>query len=322
MNRQIKGIFTKFTIPFSGIFPYPGISFWLLILSLLVLTFCKKMDLAEQSKEAVPAATPTLVQDGENVPAEAGKSAALKKAKAMSKDTESDAGYFAAPGDLKMPLADKRLLEHRADLSLEVKNIFSTRLKLYHLAAQYGFIQKAGGRINEESTSLHFTFQVPAEKLYPFLGEISALGLVESENLEVTDHTPEYHRQTLKQKRMQKRLARREKNLAAGTAKTADFLAQQKALEDTENADDETKFARWQIRDKVKWSVVNLNIYESGHRTPDIQIPNFTAAFFGLADLLLDILYALIYLIPLAAIGYGIYRLARKLWPFLKAKRE
>lgn len=125
---------------------------------------------------------------------------------APDKDAQGGLGKVFFSAD---PASSQRLLEFSGELSYRSKDIQLARKFLLDWAAKYGFLSESrayGG----ESPSLAATIHLRSERLYEALSELDRLGILESENFSTVDHTESMMLQTLKKKREDKRLMRRQ----------------------------------------------------------------------------------------------------------------
>ncbi len=208
-----------------------------------------------------------------------------------------------------------RLLEITGDLSYQVTNFQLARTFILNWTGKYGFLSQSqvyGG----ESPSLRATLHIRSDKLLEAFAELDALGKLQSESFQTTDHTEGMMLQTLKKKREDKRQARRQidsGNLAAGEK---NWQSVENALSASEDQSDAAEFEKWKILDRVKWAKLSLSIYLP-EPSDKIVLPEYGKAFKAMVSGLLKLSYFLLVALPFLLIlglaAYGIYRLARKL---------
>ncbi len=208
------------------------------------------------------------------------------------------AGHFIAP----MDLARERLLEYRVDLTYESKDLASSRRKILGAAANHGFVNKSTASLEYDSPYVISELYVKSNNLYKALEDLDAAGVLVAENISVTDHTEEMVLKNQIIRREQLRIARKNGAAVRIAPAAKNWNEIENSLSRSEDRLDESEHARWKIRDKVSWSLIRVTL-----RVPDqptrIVLPRYTDAFIGLANILLKLIYALIYLFPLAALA-------------------
>lgn len=238
-------------------------------------------------------------------------------ARAVSDADEAAQGKKAdAPGaqlgsvGLVAPIgAQSRLLEYNVDVRYRSTDLLKARALLYAIAARRGFLRNASA--SAESSTMNLEMAVRASELYDTLKELDATGDLLSENINVTDHTESDYANQLKLKREQLRGARRAAALT-GDAAARNWNERETALERSEDASDAASVEKWRIQDRVTWATVAVHV--SGPDLPEpIRIPSYRNAFVGLLNLTLQIVYALIYLLPVFAI-LGLVLATRRRW--------
>jgi hypothetical protein len=226
-------------------------------------------------------------------------------------------GHFLAP----MDLAKERLLEYRVDLTYETKNILASRRALLGIVAKYGFIKGSSAALDERTALVASDVFVKSDKLYETLQELDAVGTLLSENIAVTDHTENMVLQERKVKREQVRMGRRGAAAAqvGGGAKNWNDI--ENSLSQSEEGLDAAEHAKWQIRDKVAWACIHVNL--NGPEQPGrVKVPKYVNAFIGLVNFLLILVYVLIYLAPFAAVAGVIVWKRKEILGIFRRKKE
>lgn len=213
------------------------------------------------------------------------------------------------------PNSSQRLLEFSGDLSYRSQDIQLARKFLLDWAARNGFLAEShayGG----QTPSLQATIHLRSDRLYGALGELDRLGVLESENFSSVDHTEAMMLQTLKKKREEKRFSRRQTASSGLGASEKNWQAIESALAASEDQADQADFEKWKILDRVKWTKIRVDV---SLPTPleKIELPNYKKALVAIANGLLKLSYGLLIALPflliLAFLAYGIYRLAKRL---------
>jgi hypothetical protein len=86
-------------------------------------------------------------------------------------------------------------------------------------------------------------------------------------------------------------------------------------LSQSEDKQLQTRMEEWRIGDRTGWATLQITLSLPVTAVPaPVEVPEFRNAFVGLLNVMLQLIYALIYIVPLVAIGYlgyrGILRLA------------
>ena len=292
----------------------------MLVAALLLLPLsCSKKAEAPAGEAAAPAAMTNTSRQAKSLDF-AGDVVEEKKeaGEAMKADDGKGLqGHFLAP----MDLAKERLLEYRVDLTYETKNILASRHALLAIVAKYGFIKGSSAALDESRALVASDVYVKSEKLYEALGELDAIGTLLSENIAVTDHTENMVLQDRKVKREQVRMARRGAAAAqvGGAAKNWNDI--ENSLSQSEDGLDAAEHAKWQIRDKIAWACIHVNL--NGPEQPGrIRVPKYVNALIGLVNFLLVLVYALIYILPFAAVAGAIVWKRRQIAGLFRRKKE
>ena len=265
--------------------------------SILLLFSCAKKDKAADEPSATqpaPAAEQVQSADLEKAATRPGKARGLEK----QEEEGGLTGHFVAP----MELAKERLLEYRVDLTYECADLVRSRMELLGIVSKFGFIKNSSASIETRTSYVTSDLMVKSEKLYETLLELDRVGVLRAENISVIDHTEEMVLNDRKGRREQTRITR--KNIASGqvTAAAKNWSDIENSLERSEDSLDASEHAKWQIRDKVAWALVHVNL--KGPDVPNrIEVPRYSDAFKGLVNLFLWMIYAMVYLIPVAIVA-------------------
>jgi hypothetical protein len=208
------------------------------------------------------------------------------------------AEYFLTP----MELARTRLLEYRVELTYESKDLGQSRRRLLAVAGKFGFINKSHASVDDGSPVSVSEIFVKADRLYEALQDFDATGVLVTENMTVTDLTEEMLLRERSVKREQLRIARRNVAAAQIAPGAKNWNDIENSLAQSEDRLDASEHAKWKIRDRVAWALVRVTI-----KVPElperITVPRYTDALIGMVNLLLKLMYAIVYMLPLAAIA-------------------
>ncbi|MCB1308871.1 MAG: DUF4349 domain-containing protein [Leptospiraceae bacterium] len=213
--------------------------------------------------------------------------------------------YFVMPFEK----AEGRLLEYRITLSYKSEQFADSRLQLLKIVDEYGYLLNAHTE-TEDAAFMNVQMRVKAEDVYKTLRELDAIGTLETENIDVIDHTENMVLAERKYRREQIRGARRVRggqNLAA-----KDWAERERLIAESEDREDAAAHEQWQIRDRVAWATFNVQV-QGPDPVPGVEAPQYTRALIGLVNLLLDLLYVLLWISPLIALGAGIWYGVRRL---------
>ncbi|HOD13606.1 MAG TPA: DUF4349 domain-containing protein [Spirochaetota bacterium] len=294
----------------------------ILFIAFLVITpfSCKKAE-SPSEEAAAPASMSEPVMQAKSALDSAG-AVEERKAEADGPPMKPDdgrglQGHFLAP----MDLAKERLLEYRVEMTYETKNILASRHALLAVVAKYGYV-KSGSAVLDESTATAVSdVYVKSEKLYEALMELDKIGTLLAENITATDHTEDMALQNLKEKRERIRIAR--KGIASGqaTAASRNWNDIENSLSQSEDGLDAAEHKKWQIRDKVAWACIHVEL--NGPEQPGrIKVPKYVNAFIGLLNVLLVVAYGLIYVVPFAALAGVIIWKRKEILGIFRRKKE
>ncbi len=188
--------------------------------------------------------------------------------------------------------AQDRILEYQLNLVYRTDDFLEKRRALYALAARYGFLQQANAVADNASMSA--TFRVASDKIFPLLDELDALGKLESESINVVDHTEALYRAQRRIAREQERALRR----AQGPQTARTWAEKEQMISASEDAEDAETLNRWRTLDNARWATVSVTLL--GPDVPEqVQVPAYRNAFVFLANFLLELAYYLILWAPL-----------------------
>lgn len=270
---------------------------------------CKKAE-SPSEEAAAPAAMSEPVMQAKSAMDRAG-AVEERKAEADGSPMKPDdgrglQGHFLVP----MDLAKERLLEYRVEMTYETKDILASRHALLAVVAKYGYVKSGSAALDESAARVSSDVYVKSEKLYDALMELDKIGTLLAENITATDHTEDMALQNLKEKRERIRIAR--KGIASGqaTAASRNWDDIENSLSQSEDGLDAAEHKKWQIRDKVAWACIHVDL--NGPEQPGrVKVPKYVNAFIGLLNFLLIVAYGLIYIVPFAALA-GIIAWKRK----------
>jgi hypothetical protein len=207
-------------------------------------------------------------------------------------------GHFLAP----MEFARERLLEYRVDLTYESKELMTSRRELLGIVGKYGFIKGGSSSLENKIPLAVSDVYVKSDKLYEVLQELDRVGTLLAENITVTDHTEEMALQERTVKREQLRIGRKNAASAQVAPATKNWNDIESSLAQSEDKLDASEHAKWKIRDKVAWAWIHVNL--KGPDQPErITVPRYTDAFVGMINILLGLLYVIIYILPFVVIA-------------------
>lgn len=246
--------------------------------------------------------------------------AEMSSRKAVSEEKSSEKeGADVTQDQHFLVLNDKskdRYLEYRASLAYRTGEFRESRRKLYDIVSGHGFMSRASTSLMGDRPVLIVTFRAPREQLYDLLVKCDGLGVLKSESITVTDHTGQVFYNSLKKKRADARIAlKRDALKRAGK----NWQKVQDSMENSENLADSTRFKKWKVDDAVDWSTVTVTVTGS-HQSPvpeEINVPSFRNALVTALNLVLQVLYLFVVLLPLIVIGIVIYRYREPVKSFL-----
>jgi hypothetical protein len=217
---------------------------------------------------------------------------------AMKKDSpRSIDRHFLA----EMDKAGDRYLEYHVHLTYKTDDFTASRHGLLDIVQKYGFMEKATTSKDTERPVLTSVFRVKNEELYSAIKDCDTLGVLVSEKITVTDHTPDMVYQEIKREREEKRIQKKERALKDVKQGEKSWREVQESLEQSENELDRQRFEKWKIEDRVTWSTLQVTL--EGPILPskpvELKLPSFRNALVEALQIILYILYTLVALLPL-----------------------
>jgi hypothetical protein len=243
---------------------------------------------------------------------------------AERRSQESDAEAPGAQAEVQftpVPLqpssqARGRMLEYQVNLLFTSKSVLNARKTVLQVANEYGFLASARTSL-EEREYFQATIRVDSDRLYDALQDLQGIGELENEQIDVIDHTADMVWQSIRLDREQLRGQRR-RNLQNRTTPQNQIQAEN-LISGSEDAEDQAKFEKWKLEDRIKWATIHLTI-QGPKTTIGVEVPAYQNALIGLANTLLSILYwmleNIIWVILLALLAWkwpAMWRGARRL---------
>lgn len=204
-------------------------------------------------------------------------------------------------GLVPMQKAGDRLLEYHVAVQYKTAEFMKARALVLSIASRYGFVTSSSAS-SGRSSSLRTEVAVRIGSLYDVLKELDGLGDLQSENIQVTDHTENNFAQKLRSDREALRILRKGRSAEAGDPTAKNWAERQASLEKSEDAQDLADLERWKIKDRVSWA--RITILLEGPAAPDvIQVPPYKKALIGLVNVGLFLSYILLWILPLLLLG-------------------
>ncbi len=230
-----------------------------------------------------------------------------KMEKALTVEEKAPARKLDSPRSIdrhflaEMEKAEGRYLEYHVHLTYRTEDFTASRHGLLNVVQKYGFMEKATTRKDSERPILTSIFRVKNEELYSAIRECDTLGVLVSEKITVTDHTPDMVYQQIKREREERRVLKKERALKDVKQGEKSWREVQESLENSENELDRQRFEKWKIEDRVTWSTLKVTL--KGPVLPskpvELKIPSFRNALAEALQIVLYILYILVALLPL-----------------------
>lgn len=269
-----------------------------IVLITLALFGCKQKSETKPSQEAsAPVASEQAMSRGAAAKSDDGK---------LVQDEDVVGGQPAQPGQalghvgLVAPVgAPGRLLEYNVAVHYRSADLLKARALLYSIASRRGFLRSSSA--SAESSQVSVEMAVRSTELYDTLKDLDAAGDLLTENISVTDHTEADYGNSLKVKRENLRGARRTQAMT-GDAAARNWAEREAALERSEDSSDQAQLEKWKIQDHVNWATISVQV--SGPDLPaPIRVPSYRNAFVGLLNVILELGYMAIYILPFLLIG-------------------
>lgn len=230
-------------------------------------------------------------------------------------DRDGDLGRIFSPAIGQGGPIHERRLEYNINATYRIESLKSARAFFNQWIPRYGFL------LNESAAGDHNGYmslrvRVRSANLYAALNDLDAIGALTSENISVTDHTENGVYQQMLTMREEIRNRRRALANANTSTGSKNWEATENLLSQSEDKQLQARMEEWRIADRTGWATLQITLALPVTTTPaPVEVPEFRNAFVGLLNLLLQLVYALIYIVPLAAIGYLGYRGASRLAP-------
>lgn len=261
---------------------------------------------------ASPAAAPgrTRMADGEEETRSAGEKLG---------ESRQDQPAQANLGKIFIPVTgNERKLEYNLAVNYQIDSLKSARAFFNQWIPRYGFLlnETASGENNGYMT---LRVRVRSANLYTALNDLDAIGKLTSENISVHDHTENAVYQQMLAAREDIRNRRRTlANSQTGTG-SKNWEATENLLSQSEDKQLATRIEDWRINDRIGWATISITL--SLPATPyvaPVEVPHFRNAFVGLLNVLLQLIYVGIYLVPIGIIAWLIWRASLKVIPMLR----
>ena len=213
-----------------------------------------------------------------------------------------------------------RLLEYYINLTYNTNEFEKSRRDLQEILSKYGFVASSNASTTGSYAYMSIHMKVRADKFYDALLEFDTLGELQSENIRVTDHTENMFVQRLKLRRERIRLQRKA-GLTRISPKSENWERRNRSYEQSEDREDKARHEKWKIMDKT--SLASVNIYLKGPELPPgVTVPLYKKAFIGLVNMFLEVVYVLIWLLPLIIIVLIIIWKRKQIIGIFRKKKE
>lgn len=226
---------------------------------------------------------------------------------------------IVAMGPITKPVTmNERQLEYQVNLNYQITDLKAARAFFNQWVPRYGFMQSETAS-GEGSGYLTLSVKVRSTNLYNALGDLDTIGTLASERISVVDHTENSMHQQLLGQREQVRMRRRSTAVAQNGATSRNWQAAETLLAASEDKEVQTRMEEWRISDRVQWATVTIHLMMPVvTKVAAVEVPAFQNAFIGLLNLLLQFLYAAIYIFPIAALLWLAGRVALRRLPVLR----
>ena len=212
-----------------------------------------------------------------------------------------------------------RRLEYQVNLNYQINDLKGARAFFNQWIPRYGFLQNesASGQGDGHMT---LSVRVRSANLYTALSELDAIGTLAHEQINVVDHTENAVYQQMLAAREQIRLRRRSVAAGQNALASRNWQAAETLLAASEDKELQTRIEEWRINDRVQWATITVQLTMPAVTKPAaIEVPLFQNAFVGFLNLLLLMLYAAIYVVPIAGLIWLGWRASLKIIPALRA---
>ena len=210
--------------------------------------------------------------------------------------------------------ASDRMLEYSIQLNFSSDSILESRKVAFEVARKYGFLSSS--RTYAYGTQqFQATLRISSDRLYEALKELEAAGKLKESSVDVTDHTADLVWQSIKLDREQLRTLRRQ--ALQNRTNAQNQIQAENLISSSEDQQDQAKFEKWKIRDRVQWATVNISV-QGPEAATEIEVPKYGNAFINITNSLLALSYWMLENILWLAILAVIIWKWRKIWNGLK----
>ena len=225
----------------------------------------------------------------------------------------------ASLGKVFVPtVSNERRLEYNLAVSYQIDSLKPARAFFNQWIPRYGFLlqETAAGDGHGYMT---LRVRVRAANLYAALNDLDAIGQLTSENISVHDHTENAVYQQMLAAREEIRNRRRAlANANTGTG-AKNWEATENLLSQSEDKQLAARMEDWRIQDRVGWATLSITLsLPAAPYVAPVEVPHFRNAFVGLLNVLLQLVYLGIYLVPLGLVLWLLWRASLKVIPVLR----
>jgi hypothetical protein len=279
----------------------------------------RQSKLSEFKRSESPASEPEEEVSGDTSTRLAGAAAApmavASREKGLINNQQGHETLLPMGPVLKAAANSERKLEYQASLTYQIADLKAARAFFNQWIPRYGFLQSETASAHD-SGYLTLTVRVRSSALYAALAELDAIGTLASENIAVVDHTENAVYQQMLAEREQIRLRRRAVAATQNTAASRNWQAAETLLAASEDKELQTRIEEWRINDKTQWATITVQLSLPAIVKPAaIEVPVFQNAFVGVLNVLLQLLYMAVYLVPIAGLIWLGWRISRKWIP-------
>lgn len=259
-------------------------------------------------KESRPRATQEKQLDGGLITKQA-EAAASQLAYREDTGQRGNPAEVTAFGPVFRPTGGiERRLEYAVNLTYQITDLKSTRAFFHQWISRYGFLlgETASGL---RGGYLSLQVKIRSAQLYQALSELDSIGTLASEQISVTDHTEAGVLHRLGAAREELRLRRRSAAAQQAGAQSKNWQAAESLLAASEDKDLQNRMEEWRINDRTAWTTVTIALeMPVAPQSTEVNMPHFRNAFVGVLNVLLQMLYLSIYLVPLGVTAWLLWR--------------
>ena len=218
-----------------------------------------------------------------------------KESEEMRKNKTADGSLeplIAAP----MKESGGRLLEYNAKLVFQNDDFLKAREDLIKIISRYGYLRS--GSTDGSSSILTVSASVHSKDLYAFLLDILSVGKLVNENIWSNDHTEAMALAERKISREDLRILRKAKSQTGLSPAAKNWVDIEESIRVSEDSLDNAEHGKWKVKDAVAWAKIDIEVSP----VSIIKIPSYKKALFGSVNLVLSLLYALLYMLPVIII--------------------